>query len=193
MNNLLSETQGKLLPKIARNSIMKELHMSSSIDFTEAERQIMQAPVFHEKLGVFVTLHLNGQLRGCIGNLIGVHYLLEGVEHNAVNAAFYDTRFRQVTSEELERIDIEVSVLSEPKSLDYRDVDDLVGRLRPGIDGVIISKGQASATFLPQVWEQLPDAGGFLSHLCIKAGLPADEWRWGGLSVMTYQVQCFSE
>jgi AmmeMemoRadiSam system protein A len=93
----------------------------------------------------------------------------------------------------LEAVHIEVSVLSEPILLAYTDADDLLARLRPGIDGVIIKRGFASATFLPQVWDQLPQQEPFLSHLCLKAGLPADQWREGDLEVQVYQVQYFEE
>jgi AmmeMemoRadiSam system protein A len=94
---------------------------------------------------------------------------------------------------ELDTVDIEVSVLSEPVPLAYRDAEDLKAKLQPGIDGVIIKKGTASATFLPQVWEQLPQPEPFLSHLCLKAGLPAGRWRKGDLTVLVYQVQYFEE
>ena len=86
-----------------------------------------------------------------------------------------------------------MSVLTEPVPLDYTDADDLLVKLNPGVDGVIIKKGYASATFLPQVWEQLPQPEPFLSHLCMKAGLPAGQWRKGGLTVLVYRVQYFEE
>ncbi|MBT8331768.1 MAG: AMMECR1 domain-containing protein, partial [Deltaproteobacteria bacterium] len=88
---------------------------------------------------------------------------------------------------------IEVSILSEPQLLNYGDSDDLVEKLRPSVDGVIVRKDLASATFLPQVWEQLPETPDFLSHLCTKAGLAATAWRKTRLEISTYQVQHFSE
>jgi AMMECR1 domain-containing protein len=91
------------------------------------------------------------------------------------------------------RIQIEVSILTEPKPLPYRDEEDLLMKLRPGVDGLIIQKGGRQATFLPQVWEQLTDKKEFLTHLCLKAGLDADEWKRGELRVSTYQVQAFEE
>ena len=84
-------------------------------------------------------------------------------------------------------------MLTEPERLDYEDAADLIAKLRVDVDGVILRKGALSATFLPQVWEQLPDAGQFLSHLCMKAGLASDEWRNSKLEVLTYQVQSFKE
>ena len=119
--------------------------------------------------------------------------MVAGVRDNARNAAFHDPRFSPLGKRELDALQIEVSVLSEPVPLAYTDADDLLARLRPGIDGVIIKKGSASATFLPQVWEQLPQPEPFLSHLCAKAGLPAEQWRKGDLKVRVYQVQYFEE
>ena len=86
-----------------------------------------------------------------------------------------------------------MSVLTEPQILDYSDPEDLIDKLRPDIDGVTIRKGHAAGTFLPQVWEQLPEPRTFLSHLCMKAGLPSDAWQQGDLEVETYQVQYFQE
>jgi AmmeMemoRadiSam system protein A len=143
--------------------------------------------------GTFVTLKMDDQLRGCIGSLSATAPIVSGVRDNALNAAFHDPRFSPLSKRELDRVQIEVSVLSEPVPLAYTDADDLLSRLRPGIDGVIIKKGLASATFLPQVWEQLPQPEPFLSHLCMKAGLPADGWREGDLTVLVYQVQYFEE
>ena len=119
--------------------------------------------------------------------------IVSGVRENAINAAFHDPRFSPLKKKELDAVHIEVSVLSEPVPLAYTDADDLVAKLRPGIDGVILKKGHASATFLPQVWEQLPKPEQFLSHLCMKAGLPADQWREGDVTVLAYQVQYFEE
>jgi AmmeMemoRadiSam system protein A len=138
-------------------------------------------------------LHQHGELRGCIGSLVAEEPLVEDVRRNAKNAAFRDPRFSPLNSGELDEVDIEVSVLTDPVPLDYKDGADLAARLRPNIDGVIISQGRARATFLPQVWEQLPEPADFLAHLCRKAGLPMDAWQDGSLAVSTYQVQCFSE
>ena len=119
--------------------------------------------------------------------------MLEGVRRNAINAAFHDPRFSRLTKDELERTEIEVSILTEPQLLAYRDGQDLIQKLRVNVDGVIIRKGYASATFLPQVWEQLPEPADFLSYLCRKAGLSSDAWQSSKLEVLTYQVQYFEE
>jgi AmmeMemoRadiSam system protein A len=147
-----------------------------------------------EPRACFVTLHTrDGELRGCTGTLTARRPLAHEVSYIAIQTAFHDPRFRPLTVEELDRVTIEVSVLTEPQPLNYEDAADLVAKLRPNVDGVILRKGYASATFLPQVWEQLPKPEAFLSHLCLKAGLSADAWRKGRLEVQTYQVQYFEE
>jgi len=146
-----------------------------------------------QKRGVFVTLHKKGRLRGCIGNIEPVKTLEAGVRENAVFAAFNDSRFAALTLEELALIDIEISILSKPTPLDYKDARELISSLVPGEDGVILEKNHHRATFLPQVWEQLPTPEEFLSHLCSKAGLAANEWETAGLKVYTYKVQSFGE
>jgi len=141
----------------------------------------------------FVTLTKYGQLRGCIGSLEPRRPLVLDVRENAVSAAFHDPRFPPVRPDELGVLDIEVSVLSPPQPLSYDGLDDLIARLRPGVDGVVIEHGWNRATFLPQVWEKLPDPHEFLQHLCLKAYLPSDAYRHPGLDVYTYQVEKFEE
>jgi AmmeMemoRadiSam system protein A len=140
-----------------------------------------------------VTLTINQQLRGCIGNLDSTDSIVDGIERNAINAAFHDPRFSPLKADELDLIDIEVSILTEPRLLEYRDSKELISKLRVNVDGVILRKGSASATFLPQVWEQLPQPEKFLSQLCMKAGLSANTWKKGHLDILTYQVQYFEE
>ena len=119
--------------------------------------------------------------------------LADNVRANARNAAFCDPRFSPLQREELDQVQIEVSVLSNPQRLDYTSGKALRDRLQPHIDGLVIRKGHASATFLPQVWKQLPRPEDFLAHLCLKAGLTADAWREADLEVETYRVQYFEE
>ena len=118
---------------------------------------------------------------------------MEEVKRNALHAAFNDSRFRPVEKKELAAIEVEVSILTEPTLLTYTTPENLVRALRVGIDGVIIMKSGHSATFLPQVWEQLPRPDDFLDCLCRKACLPAEAWRSGDLEVFIYQVQYFAE
>lgn len=141
----------------------------------------------------FVTLTKAGNLRGCIGSLEARRSLAIDVQENALSAAFHDPRFPPVGSRELAELRIEVSVLSAPERLAYEGVEDLVAKLRPDVDGVVIVHGWRRATFLPQVWEKLADPHEFLEHLCLKAGLAADAYRQPGLDVYTYQVEKFEE
>jgi AmmeMemoRadiSam system protein A len=141
----------------------------------------------------FVTLTKRGELRGCIGSLEGRRPLAEDVRDNAISAAFHDPRFPPVSPDELQDLRVEVSVLSAPQPLAYDGPDDLMTKLRPGVDGVVIESGWKRATFLPQVWEKIPDPKQFLEFLCRKAHLPADAYRHPGLDVYTYQVEKFEE
>lgn len=189
--NQIDRQKGELLLEAARKSIAGRLGISYETSHDFGARS--EDPVFQEKRGTFVTLKINGQLRGCIGNLMPEKPLIDGVKDNAVNAAFNDPRFAPLTEKEFDRIQIEVSVLTEPRPLEYKNSQDLLDSIRPNVDGLIIRKGPHSATFLPQVWEQLPDKTSFLGQLCMKAGMPPDEWERGDLQVFTYQVRYFEE
>jgi AmmeMemoRadiSam system protein A len=141
----------------------------------------------------FVTLTKHGELRGCIGSLEPRRPLASDVCENAVSAAIHDPRFPPVRPEELKDLCVEISVLSSPQPLAYKDGDDLCAKLRPDVDGVVIERSWHRATFLPQVWEKLPDPQQFLEHLCLKAHLSPDAYRRPGLDVYTYQVEKFGE
>lgn len=185
----LNQSQGQALVKLARETIEKRLgKKSDTIDSGS-----LKDKCFFQDRGTFVTLTINKQLRGCIGSLDSSESIMEGIKRNAVNAAFYDPRFPSLEAGELDKVDIEISILTKPAPLKYRDGDDLISRLRVNVDGVILRKGGASATFLPQVWEQLPRPEQFLSHLCLKAGLPADTWEKNHPEILIYQVQHFEE
>jgi len=141
----------------------------------------------------FVTLTIRGQLRGCIGTLDAYQSLAEDVCAHAVDAALHDYRFPPVQPQELPFIDIEISRLTKPTPLAYKDGNELLHLLRPGVDGVILRDGTHKSTFLPQVWEKLPDPVDFLDHLCEKMGAPANLWRRKHLDVSIYQVEEFHE
>lgn len=143
--------------------------------------------------GCFVTLEKAGQLRGCIGHIQPQEPLVEAVIHNARSAALRDPRFARVTVEELDQIEVEVSVLTVPRPLSFDSPDDLVAKLRPHEDGVVLSVGARHATFLPQVWEKLPEKEVFLQHLSNKAGLGPTGWTSPQAQVSTYQVRAFKE
>jgi len=124
----------------------------------------------------FVTLHVDEKLRGCIGTLEARRTLVEDVVSNAYGAAFRDTRFPTLTWPEFERLDIHISILSLPEPVQFSSEADLLAQLRPHVDGLIIEEGAYHGTFLPSVWEQLPEPREFLRHLKHKAGLPPDYW-----------------
>ncbi len=189
----VSAQQGLQLLRLARQTIGRKLKIQQEPVLVTDVYSDLTDPVYNEKFGTFVTIHLDGRLRGCIGSLEPERPLKDDVRANALNAAFKDPRFEPLTEPEFFKIRIEVSILSRPQTLSFSDGRDLVKKLRPGVDGVIIKKGMARATFLPQVWEQLPTPERFLSQLCLKAGLPADEWENKSLTVQTYQVQYFEE
>ena len=188
--SVLSKKELALL-QLARECISKEF-TEKGFGQVAIPTEISEA-FLKQKRGVFVTLHKKGRLRGCIGNIEPVKTLEAGVRENAVFAAFKDSRFAPLTLDELALIDIEISILSKPKPLVYKDAKQLIFALVPGEDGVILEKNHHRATFLPQVWEQLPTPEEFLSHLCSKAGLAANAWETAGLKVHTYQVQSFGE
>ncbi len=146
-----------------------------------------------EKRGCFVTLTRGGHLRGCIGHIFAQEALYRAVMDNARAAALEDPRFQPVSPEELPAIYIEISVLSEPKPLEFSSPEDLLNKLVPGRDGVVLKLGWRRATFLPQVWEQLPDKEMFLNHLAQKAGAYPGAWREPGTEVLIYHVEAFEE
>jgi AmmeMemoRadiSam system protein A len=187
----ISEESGKILLKLARQTISKKLGRLKKED--PGLDDAIEIPELKEKCGTFVTLTKNKDLRGCIGNLTAVASIVENVKQNALNSAFNDHRFSPLTEIELDEIDIEISILTKPEPLNHKDKNDLLETLRPHIDGVILKKGIYSATFLPQVWEQLPDKEDFLRHLSQKAGLPGNAWSDPDVEVLTYQVQYFEE
>ena len=192
-NTPFDEEQGSILLKLARHTICKKLGLQVDKAEDRSLSQALQDEAFNVRTGTFVTLHIGKQLRGCIGSLRGSESVRDGIKDNAVCAAFHDSRFQPLTVEEYEKIAIDISILSTPQPLAYSDSHDLLAKLRPQVDGVTIRMGPNGATFLPQVWEQLPHPEDFLTRLCMKAGLAGDIWRREQLAVETYQVQHFSE
>lgn len=188
----LSEEVGQYLVRLARATIETALGKqpqtgSSSVPAPPTSRLEMPG-------ASFVTLHTRaGALRGCIGSLAARRPLIEDVRANALAAAFEDPRFPPLSAAELPDIIIEVSVLTSPQRLDYDSPAELIERLRPNVDGVIVERGWHRATFLPQVWEQLPHAEDFLTHLCYKAGMSGRAWTEGNIDISIYGVQKFEE
>jgi MEMO1 family protein len=183
-----SLAQRRFLIELARKSV------TAAVTDGEAPKEDAEVPAkFRERRACFVTLTRDGELRGCIGGLFPEESLYQAVIRRARSAAIEDSRFLPVQPDELKQIEIEVSVLTVPKPLAFNSPEDLLVKLRPGIDGVVLEAKGRRATYLPQVWRQLPDKRTFLGELAQKAGLAADAWMSPGAAVMTYQVEAFHE
>ncbi len=186
----ISEEEGKALVFLARKAIEEYLKNGVRIDLTEIPYESWK-----KKGASFVTLEnrYTGQLRGCIGSIIPVQPLYKDVIRNAIAAATQDPRFPPVTVDELPDIRVKVSVLSFPEPVYYTDPQDLLNKIEPFKDGLILKYGNNQGTFLPDVWEELSDKVQFLSHLCIKAGLPQDCWLTLPVEIFRYRTKVFSE
>jgi AmmeMemoRadiSam system protein B/AmmeMemoRadiSam system protein A len=188
MKERLSTQDREALLRLARSAIEARL-----VTGTKVERPRQVSSVLDELRGCFVTLHKHGQLRGCIGMIQPTCSLLECVERNAQSAAFDDPRFSRLSADELKEIDVEVSVLSVPEAVGFKDGEDLKCKLKPNVHGVILSRGAHRSTFLPQVWKQLPDKEQFLQHLCQKGGMSPKAWQDPETKVEVYEAEVFGE
>ena len=179
--------RGRLLA-VARASIAHGLQSGNPVSvLAEAESQCLT-----EHGASFVTLHLNGELRGCIGTLEAHRPLIVDVAVNAHASAFHDPRFPAVAESEIEKLRIHISVLSPPTAVDFRNEADLIAGLRPGLDGIILESGDRRATFLPSVWDMLPEPAQFLAALKQKAGIRI----WEDLTTLRawrYQTESFAD
>ncbi len=189
MDDRLTEEEKQTLLRLAREALQQGV-AGQTMTALQVEGL---TPTLRADGASFVTLTIRGQLRGCIGALEPYQPLAEDVREHAVAAALEDPRFPPVSRAEVDQIEIEVSRLTLPRDLAYTDTDDLLGKLKPHVDGVILRDGFRRATFLPQVWEKIPDKQEFLDNLCYKMGEPPDMWRRKHLEVLTYQVEEFRE
>ena len=186
----LSEREKELLLLLARRSVEAA---AAGLPLPELSPEDI-SPRLLEPRATFVTLtEADGALRGCIGALEAFQPLVEDVREHAAAAAVQDYRFQHVRSAEVAGLHIEISCLTEPRELVYENPDDLPDLLIPGVDGVTLREGRQRATFLPQVWETLPDPEIFLTHLCQKMGVNSNLWRKKKLKVQVYQVEEFHE
>lgn len=176
--------RGPTLLAIARAEIEKQFGLRRNVDES--------APWLAEPGATFVTLTEQEALRGCIGTLEAHRPLLLDVKENAVAAAFRDPRFPPLMQDELALIRVEVSLLDKPQPMAFQDERDALAQLRSGVDGVIFRFQHYRSTFLPQVWEQLPDPGEFMAHLKNKAGLPGDFWS-PEVQLSRYHVEKWKE
>ena len=182
----MTKDKGRSLLSLARSAISGALGQSPD-GFVPHQEDWLQ-----EKGACFITLEINGDLRGCIGSLEARRPLFEDIHANAVAAALHDPRFPPLTTDELANVNIEVSLLSPMQKLDVQSEEETIAKLRPGEDGVVFQYKNRKSTFLPQVWEQLSDAHHFLAHLRVKAGMPPGFWHPDVL-IYTYKVDKFSE
>ncbi len=173
----------QMLLEVAKGAIYSKLYNKEIID---KEELVKKFPNFTKRAATFVTLTLDGKLRGCVGSLVAHKALLDDLTLNAYKAAFDDERFEPLTKEEFERIEIEISLLSQPLEVKYHNLEDLKSKINTGIDGMILRQGDKQATFLPQVWEQLPEFEDFLTHLFQKAGITDLDTK---IEVFVYNVE----
>jgi hypothetical protein len=185
----LSAAERKFLLELARKTL---LQVTAGGEVPEVAQKDVP-PKLAEKQACFVTLTEAGTLRGCIGHLMAMEPLYQAVAENTRNAALRDPRFLPVKPEEVDKIKIEISVLTEPQPLAFSSPDDLLSKLHPNEDGVLLHIGPRTATFLPQVWAQIPDKVKFLEHLSQKAGGAPSDWRGKDVTVEIYHVECFEE
>ena len=182
---MLTLREGSALVKLARGSIQDYLE--------NKETFLPKEKAFQAKRGVFVTLHEKGRLRGCIGIPYPRLPLGEAIAHAAKAAAFSDPRFHPLCKEELDKLEVEVSVLTEPREICIKNESD-IKNIKPGRDGIIIYYGGCSGLLLPQVaTEYHMNTKQFLEATCQKAGLARDAWKVKGCKILTFQAQIFSE
>jgi len=184
---MLTKEEKKYLLKLSRKTLEK---------FFEDDKNLIPKDVpfnsLKKKMGTFVTLTRNGDLRGCIGHIFPVNPIYVDVVKNSVNAAFEDSRFEPLRKEELGDVEIEISILTVPEKLEYNSFENLLEKLRPSVDGVYLVFDGKSSTFLPQVWEKLSKKEDFLNQLCLKAWLSVNAWKNKGCDIYIYQVEKFS-
>lgn len=174
--------------QIARDAI------ESYFNHTQMDKNALVAiyPELAVERASFVTLTMNGHLRGCIGSIIAYQSLINDLISNAQSAAFRDPRFPPLSLNEFNAVVIEVSLLTSPERVTYRDANELSCIIRPDVDGVILRLGNQQATFLPQVWEELSDFESFFTHLGLKAGIGNNPLSYHP-DIYTYQVEKIKE
>jgi uncharacterized protein len=180
----LNEAQRQQLLGLAKASIQCGLQTGKPLKIRLADY-----PAELQKIrATFVTLHLNHQLRGCIGVLDAIRPLAEDIAENAYSAAFKDSRFPPLEAYELKDLEIHLSILTPAEAMSFISEQDLLSQLQPGVDGLILKEGGRRGTFLPSVWESLPKPEQFLRHLKQKAGLPADYWS-NNIQIYRYHTE----
>jgi AmmeMemoRadiSam system protein A len=169
----LSDEDQQTCLQVAHQSIKHGLQQGAALKITSRD----YPGNLQQNLATFVTLHKNGELRGCIGTLEAYQPLINDIAEHAYAAAFKDPRFPALEKNEFEQLEIKISILGKPERMTFKDEEDLLQQIRPDVDGLILEHGYNRGTFLPSVWEQVADKKEFLNHLKIKAGLSAGWWE----------------
>jgi len=180
--------QRSTLLELARASIRYGLAHGEEMPVVEAKYE----PALCELRATFVTLRLRGRLQGCIGMLQATRPLVRDVAHNAYAAAFDDPRGIDLTEADIDALDIHISILTPPETLNVASEDELIRVIRPGIDGLILEDSYHRGTLLPSVWENLPEPRAFIRHVKVKAGLREDYWS-ANMKVARYQTESFGK
>jgi len=189
----MTKEQQKYLLQLSRRAIEKYLTENAIlfIDEDDLDKELLK------KRATFVTLTINNELRGCMGEMEATKPLYRSVIDNSLASAFLDPRFEPLSPNELEKVKIEISILSPLKNIDlnkFKDLTELLDYLKQKKHGIFLKKGNYQATFLPQVWEELPEPQEFLTHLSYKAGLNPNEWQdFKKLELSEYEVEKFKE
>ena len=186
----LPDTDKQTLHKLALDSIQYSLENGNNARFEKTLSLQDYSDTLQQHRATFVTLHTHGELRGCIGVLEARQPLVIDVVQNARSAAFEDPRFDPLRKEEFPLLEVHISVLSVPEPVTFESEQDLLQKIRPGIDGLILTAAGHRGTFLPSVWESLPTVEKFWSHLKNKAGLPANYWS-DAIKVERYTTESF--
>jgi AmmeMemoRadiSam system protein A len=185
MAETLSREEKEALLRLARGALRCA---ASGEEVVPADLSALPPRLRGEGASFVTLLGPDDALRGCIGTVEAHRPLAHDVQRNTVGSALRDPRFPPVGPAEVDGLQIELSILTAPQLLDFDGAADLLAKIRPGVDGIIIDKGWHRATLLPSVWEKISDPVQFLDILCLKAGLPEDEWRRPGMTVRVYQA-----
>lgn len=184
----LTDTDKKFLLALARSTIENLLE---DINVTEPDKSTLPI-IMKENAPTFVTLEVDGELHGCIGHTEPVLPVYKDVIANTISAAFEDPRFPEITKEDLKTLTIEISILKDFKVLSGKNQEEIIQKIEPTKDGVILENDYNRALFLPQVWEELPKKEDFLTHLSLKAGLPLLAWKNSDTFFTIFTVEKFS-
>jgi AmmeMemoRadiSam system protein A len=179
----------EIVLRVAKSAILSRLDSSYSFDKKAVEDKYL---FLKDKGASFVTLKYDASLRGCIGSIIAHRTLLEDIINNAISAAFKDPRFEPISKEELSHLNLEISILTPPEILEYDDYEDLLKKVTPFKDGLILNYGSYQGTFLPQVWDELNSPDLFLEHLSYKAGANPSVYAYHP-AIYRYRVEAIEE